>query len=147
MTQPSSGSVRVRLDLNREAIYREMHGETRPVVKFVRDTTRQTRTRAVLRCPVDTGNLRNGHYERVEITRGAVTGVVGNDVPYARYVHDGTRPHLITPRRPGGVLRFKVGGEVVFTTYARHPGTRAQPWLETSLIEVAVPRGFTVRRL
>lgn len=145
MTQPGGG-IRVRLQLDRPAIDREMRGPTGPVVKFVRDTTRATRTRAVLRCPVDTGHLRNSHYERVEITRGAVTGYVGTDVEYARFVHDGTRPHTIRPRRPGGVLRFRVGTDVVFAAFARHPGTRAQPWLEQSLREVAVPRGFVIRR-
>lgn len=35
----------------------------------------------------------------------------------------GTKPHMIKPRRPGGVLRFMVNGFAVFSKLVRHPGT------------------------
>lgn len=37
----------------------------------------------------------------------------------------GTRPHLILPRRRK-VLKFTVGGSVVFARRVNHPGTKAQ---------------------
>ncbi|MFJ7146710.1 hypothetical protein ACIQVT_00550 [Streptomyces sp. NPDC100445] len=40
-------------------------------------------------------------------------GVITCDHPATLYVLNGTRPHLIRPRRRNGVLRFEVGGEVV----------------------------------
>lgn len=40
----------------------------------------------------------------------------------------GARPHVIRPRRPGGVLRFPSHGAVVFARSVNHPGNRAQRW-------------------
>lgn len=68
--------------------------------------------------------------------RGIVTRVEGNAgyislsdrVPYAVYVHEGTRAHTITPRNKQ-VLRFVSRGEFVFAKRVRHPGTRRDPFL------------------
>lgn len=80
--------------------------------------------------------------------RGMVTTVeVGTDDEIYGYVDEGTRPHTIRPKRPGGVLAFpsvsapktkpgslksgrgKSGGPTVFTKKVMHPGTK--------------PRGFS----
>lgn len=55
--------------------------------------------------------------------------------PYARMHHDGTGPHLITPRYRK-VLRFPAGSGVVFAYRARHPGTRPNRFL-TDVLFVA----------
>jgi hypothetical protein len=70
---------------------------------------------------------------------------VGSDVEYAQMVHDGTRPHVIRPRN-AQVLRFRVGGQVVFARVVNHPGTRAQPFLDRALREVAASRGYSFRQ-
>lgn len=46
--------------------------------------------------------------------------------------HQGSRPHEIVPRN-ATVLRFEVGGTVVFTRHVNHPGTRANPFLRNAL--------------
>jgi hypothetical protein len=77
------------------------------------------------RTPEDTGRLRGG-LERFSDTEGSsriTAGVEFRGVPYARFVEQGTRAHRITPKR-GKVLRFVVGGKVLFRPYADHPGTR-----------------------
>ncbi|MGW4825484.1 hypothetical protein ACWEP4_43080 [Streptomyces sp. NPDC004227] len=58
--------------------------------------------------------------------------VITCDHPAVRYIIEGTRPHLIKPRR-AKALRFEVGGQVVFSAYARHPGTRPNPFLQRAL--------------
>lgn len=65
---------------------------------------------------------------------GPVNYTVAFGASYAAAVHEGTRPHMIYPRMTGGVLRFEAGGEIVFTRYVRHPGTRAQNFLEAAKI-------------
>jgi len=66
-----------------------------------------------------------------------------------RYVDEGTRPHIIAPRKPGGVLVFRgrytaktiphllvsraggASGATVFARVVHHPGTKARKFTET----------------
>lgn len=84
------------------------------------------------RIPVDSGALRDS----ARITtraRGATVSAsvkVGNSVAwYAHLVEFRTRPHVIVPRRQGGVLQF--GG--VRTRLVDHPGTQAQPFMRPTV--------------
>ncbi|ROP33450.1 HK97 gp10 family phage protein [Couchioplanes caeruleus] len=139
-------TVKARLDLFQPEIRRLLTGPVGPVLTFVRGVARRVRTRAVLTCPVDSGRLRSAHREEVGVRRGTVYGLVTNDVEYAELVHDGTGPHTIRPRHPDGVLRFEKGGQVVFTTIVRHPGTRPQPWLREAMEHEARRSGFRIVR-
>ena len=47
---------------------------------------------------------------------------------YGMFVRGGTRPHEIRPKKPGGVLAFKIGGRTIFTKKVNHPGTKANPY-------------------
>lgn len=57
--------------------------------------------------------------------------LIGNKVPHAKYIEDGTRPHVIRPRpsNPTGRLWFigVVNGrrQLIGVTKVNHPGTRA----------------------
>lgn len=58
--------------------------------------------------------------------------------PHARFVHEGTRPHLIRVRPGKKSLRFfwlRVGG-VVYPVQVRHPGTKANPFLNRAMHKV-----------
>lgn len=102
--------------------------------------------RARVLAPVDTGRLRasiRAEPPRIFSLRGSVT--VGSDLEYAGYVNDGTRPHVIRPRR-ARALRFRVGGRVVYARLVNHPGTRAKPFLDRALREVAAARGYSFRQ-
>ena len=66
--------------------------------------------------------------------------LVGTDVEYAPHVEFGTEPHIITPN-DADVLVFEqprnyfgIEDEKVFTQYAQHPGTKAQPFLRPALV-------------
>ena len=75
-----------------------------------------------------------GNYIDWKVQEGprGLQGVITCDHPAVRFSLDGTRPHLIRPRR-AKALRFEAGGDVVFTKLVRHPGTRANPWLQRAL--------------
>jgi len=84
-----------------------------------------------------TGRLRDS------IERGRVSGhprglevEVTAGVSYAMAVHEGTKPHTITPDNPGGVLVFPSKGGIVFTDEVDHPGTKGQPFLRNALVAV-----------
>ncbi len=69
---------------------------------------------------------------RIDEGPGGLQGVITCDHPKVRLVLEGTRPHIIRPRR-AKALRFEVGGEVVFARKVRHPGTRPNNFLARAL--------------
>jgi hypothetical protein len=87
---------------------------------------------------IRTGRLRRNITMRQGI-RGRVQYVqVTADTTYALMHHEGTRPHEIT----GGVgrlVRFNVGGKVVYARKVQHPGTNPRKYL-------TVPMTRAVRR-
>jgi len=54
---------------------------------------------------------------------------------YSIFVHEGTAPHVIKPRKPGGHLVFYWGklGRKVALKHVNHPGTRRIPYLAENL--------------
>ncbi|MFB7337760.1 hypothetical protein ACFC00_40115 [Streptomyces adustus] len=64
--------------------------------------------------------------------RKGLEGVVACDHPAVGYVLNGTRPHLIRPRR-AKALHFYVDGTEVFTRLVRHPGTRPNNFMARAL--------------
>lgn len=64
---------------------------------------------------------------------GDFQGVIRVSHPAAIYVVNGTRAHQIRPRRPGGVLRFTVNGQVVFARLVNHPGNKPNDFLRQAL--------------
>lgn len=49
------------------------------------------------RCPVDTGNLRGSITSEIRQTSSGLIGRVGTNVPYAIYVHEGTKYQAAQP--------------------------------------------------
>lgn len=69
---------------------------------------------------------------RIEDGPRGLVGVVECNHPAVRFVLDGTKPHVIRPRR-ASALRFELGGRVVFAKRVNHPGTRANNFLARAL--------------
>ena len=80
------------------------------------------------KAPVKSGRLLGSIQKQAE----GLSGSVGPTVPYAVYVEYGTLPHEIRPMF-ASVLRFDVGGKIVFTTLVHHPGTRPQPFVRETV--------------
>lgn len=133
--------ARVRLD--RAQLNRTIRGASRAELET---TSRQVMNRAKVLTPVDTGRLRASiqiESRRTLTLRSVYT--IGTNVSYAGYVHDGTRPHRINPRNANGVLRFRMGGRIVYARYVNHPGTQARPFLDRALREIAGAKGYDIR--
>ncbi|TXH11858.1 MAG: hypothetical protein E6R04_00035 [Spirochaetes bacterium] len=87
---------------------------------------------------VRSGKLKNSLHMRQGL-RGRVQYVeVGSQLNYAAAHHEGTKPHAITSHE-GRVMRFNVGGMVVYAKKTHHPGTAPNPYL-------TVPMKRVVRR-
>lgn len=99
--------------------------------------TRQIATQAKVNVPVKTGHLGRSIREDPQKFVGPfhVTGGVTAHARYAAAVHEGSRPHLIRPRR-AKALHFFVGGREVFTKLVRHPGSKGRPFLMNAARQV-----------
>ena len=74
-------------------------------------------------------SVRSTPYDRGDTVFGTLVEVTAG---HADYVSKGTRPHRIEPRQ-AKVLRFEVGGQVVFARFANHPGTEPNPYFENTV--------------
>lgn len=64
--------------------------------------------------------------------RGGPIGTVTADNKIALLHHNGTRAHIITPRRQT-TLRFPSRGRIVYTKIVHHPGTKPNRFLTDPL--------------
>jgi hypothetical protein len=134
-----------RVDLNLHSDGRINAVATRAALPEITKITRRVLNRAKVLAPVDTGRLRSSGRMDIKITAVGPTGSVTFPVSYARYVHEGTRAHVIRAKTKK-VLRFKGrGGGWVFAKKVNHPGTKKREFVEQALREIAPPLGFEVR--
>lgn len=74
--------------------------------------------------PVKRGTLRRSVTSRVE--QGGNRGVIGTNLKYARAVNDGSRPHIIKPKRAKALFWQGARHPV---KVVHHPGTRANDFM------------------
>lgn len=124
-------TVSTSFNLDRSRIERMLRLPGGIVYRNMERRVRRVEQEAIRRAP---GSMKQGI--RVGIGRGPggeFRGTVTSTHPASIYVLNGTRPHRIFPRSPGGVLRFTIGGRVVYARYVNHPGTTANPFLQEAL--------------
>lgn len=76
-------------------------------------------------------NKRGALVQSVYLRRAGESFDVGHDgqrAPHALWVHWGTKPHDIKPKRKGA-LRWAAGGVFHFARIVHHPGYRGDPWM------------------
>lgn len=81
------------------------------------------------------GSMGRGIRSSIRYEADGPVGTVTSTHLATIYVVNGTRPHIIRPRRPNGVLRFTVNGRVVYAKYVNHPGTRPNRFMIEALRE------------
>ncbi|MFC8886382.1 hypothetical protein ACFT54_10270 [Streptomyces cinereoruber] len=120
-------SVEVRIDPGR--IARTLRLRNGVVARRLAERTERTARIAEREAP---GSMGRYITWKVQEGPGGLQGVIVCDHPATRFVLDGTRPHIIRPRR-AKALRFDVRGRTVFAAYVRHPGSRANDFLGRAL--------------
>ncbi|WP_328825553.1 HK97 gp10 family phage protein [Tomitella gaofuii] len=120
--------------LDRQALANET---AKPLARTMSAVLRQITAQAKMNAPVKTGNLRRMiEPEPVRVQDATrLRGVVAANTEYAAAVHNGSKPHVIRPRR-ASVLAFKMGGKQVFAKSVQHPGTRGRPFLANAAEKV-----------
>jgi len=124
-------TVSTSFNLDRTRIERMLRLPGGLVYRNMERRVRRVEAEAIRRAPG-----RMGRDIRAQIQRGPggdFRGVINVRHPAALYVTGGTRPHQIRPRRPGGVLRFTVNGQVVYARLVNHPGTKPNDFLRQAL--------------
>ncbi len=89
--------------------------------------------------PFKTGNLKKD----IQVFKADQTSVtIGNSklAPYAKFVHFGTKPHMIKVKK-AKALANKNGK--VFGKKVNHPGTKANPYLKNALDSYIKGSAFT----
>ena len=98
-----------------------------------RNTASDVESRLRRESPLSSGNMRaQTTAKSTATTRGALIDIKV-DTPYAHIVRSGQRPHVITPRNPGGVLVFQSRGETRFARSVNHPGAQGRSWWDDTL--------------
>jgi hypothetical protein len=130
------------LRINRAALQGEGMEAGRKAVNRV---VRQTYARSQVLVPVDNGPLRASGRPDLASDRGAtVIGGVTYTAEYAAAVHEGRRALTIRAKKPGGKLKFTVGGRTVYARQVHQPARAGRPYLAQALREAAAANGFTV---
>lgn len=128
-------------EVNRVALRELLLGNSGPVARDLSLKAQRVTNAAKRRCPVDTSRLRSSIRFTV-ISEGArLYALVGSDLHYALFVHEGTRPHWPPPLQPWakrhGFPAGAAGGWRVAAIIARR-GTKARPFLTEALESVGV---------
>lgn len=93
--------------------------------ELIREYSLDLRDNAKMEAPYQSGALVNSIV--------AENGRVVAKAEHALYVHEGTRPHMIYPRSPGGMLSWVQGGVRRFARHVHHPGNAPNPFMKRGL--------------
>lgn len=109
---------------------RNMYGT---VGRYIRKVGQRAANRARRQVGVKTGALKASIRMQVIRRRGEVAVKIGGYTDYALLHHQGSRPHIIEPNKPGGQLVFFKGSRLVRTPIVHHPGTKPNRYLTDQL--------------
>lgn len=84
---------------------------------------------------VKTGALKGSINYRITRSSRGLVALIGSDNKIALMHHQGTRPHIIVPKR-AQTLRFYSRGRIVYAQIVHHPGTRPNRYLTDNLRKV-----------
>lgn len=123
----------VNVKLYNEVLYFELYHRRGMVAGHLHKIANRIQQGARRQAGVRTGALRNsiviGHF----MAPGGAAVRVGSKLPYAYLHHEGSKPHVITPKEPDGVLIFRKGARVITSKMVMHPGTKPNRYLSDQL--------------
>lgn len=125
----------MRVDFYEGVLDRYLNSPSGEVGRYLRMKGNQIMVLSKAMVGVRTGALRASiHMRHSRDPRGQYVKI-GSTLPYARMHHEGTRPHMIYPKK-AQILKFTTKGKTVYAHSVRHPGTRANKYLTTPMRQV-----------
>lgn len=114
------------------AIDKFLNSQAGPVGRWLAKQGFKVLARAKRQVGVRTGALRASlHMRHYRDSRGQYVRI-GSSLSYARLHHQGSKPHLITPKEKQ-VLRFYSRGRIVYARAVLHPGNKPNRYLTDNL--------------
>lgn len=123
---------RVKVVINTPALNNMLKGPQGEVAKYLRKRGRLMMALAKQQVGKDTGLLKSSIHMRVNRDSVGLVMEIGSDLGYAHAHHEGTKPHVITPKE-AGILRFSSGSRIIYSRHVNHPGTRPNRYLSDQL--------------
>jgi hypothetical protein len=117
---------------------RNMYGT---VGRYIRKVGHRVARGARAQVGVKTGALKASIRMRSIRHAGETAVKIGGYTNYALLHHEGTKPHVITPNKPGGQLVFMKGTRLIRTPMVMHPGTKPNKYL-TRQLRPSILRGI-----
>lgn len=105
------------------------------VFKHIDTLTQRVRRLAMIQVGKKTRALYRSISAHTRVGRGGPVGTVLADNKIALMHHNGTRRHVIMPKRQN-TLRFPSRGKIVYAAVVHHPGTKPNRFLTDPLRKV-----------
>lgn len=116
-------------DIPLDVMLKQPQGE---VGRWLRKRGTMIQSAAKARVGVKTGALKASIKLIHERTVFGQMLTIGSPLSYALVHHEGSRPHVITPKN-AKMLRFTSKGRIVYARTVLHPGTRPNKYLADNL--------------
>jgi len=126
-----------KIVIDKAALDHYLNSPYGPVGDYLSKRGKKIVTAARRQVGVDTGALKQSitmiHYRNAS---GQYMWI-GSKEKHAYMHHEGTRPHLIVPKK-APILRFRVGARIIYSRAVMHPGTKPNRYLSDQLYLVKV---------
>jgi hypothetical protein len=123
---------RVVVKWNNSEVQRVLYSRNGNVGRYLIKKAIVVKTKASAQVGVDTGALKKSIGWKFGRNSLGPYVDIGSPLRHAYLHHEGTRPHLIVPKK-AQVLRFSSKGSIIYTQRVRHPGTRPNRYLTDNL--------------
>lgn len=114
----------IKVEVDTSGLNIDIGAINRAISKELDDTAHKVERQAKELVPIDTGALRSS----ISTSGGGLDYSITASTPYAKYIEDGTRPHVITGN-PYLIWDGQINGPV---KSVNHPGNRAYKYMETA---------------
>lgn len=114
----------LKIDVDTSGLNLAIGAINKAVANELDDTAHKVERQAKELVPIDTGALRSS----ISTSGGGLDYSITASTPYAKYIEDGTSPHVITGN-PYLVWDGQINGPV---KSVNHPGNRAYKYMETA---------------
>lgn len=123
----------VKLILDGAALQEMLHGPSGAVATYMIGRAQVVQNAAIVQCPKRTNKLSESIVKRFADTPAGFTVTIAALQPYAVFVHEGTKPHIIMGNPTLAFLWPAAGEGTFFFASVHHPGTKPNKFLSDNL--------------